>query len=80
VKAVELQGQQSRTGVRVSRAIHQGQWAVCKAFSYNYLERIGDDLIGLALTLGHDHIATTQIYTRKPLGALQDAIEKSQRF
>ena len=49
-------------------------------FSYNYLEKTGNDLIGLANILGHDNVTTTQIYTQKPLGALQDEIEKVQFF
>jgi integrase/recombinase XerC len=49
-------------------------------FSYNYLEKTGNDLIGLANILGHDNVITTQIYTQKPLGALQDEIEKVQFF
>jgi integrase len=49
-------------------------------FSYNYLEKTGNDLIGLATILGHDNVTTTQIYTQKPLGALQDEIEKVQFF
>ncbi len=49
-------------------------------FSYNYLEKTGNDLIGLATILGHDNITTTQIYTQKPLGVLQEAIEKVQFF
>lgn len=49
-------------------------------FSYNYLEKTGNDLVGLANILGHDNVTTTQIYTQKPLGALQDEIEKVQFF
>ena len=49
-------------------------------FSYNYLEKTGNDLIGLANILGHDNVTTTQIYTQKPLDALQDEIEKVQFF
>jgi site-specific recombinase XerD len=49
-------------------------------FSYNYLEKTGNDLVGLATILGHDNVTTTQIYTQKPLGALQDEIEKVQFF
>jgi site-specific recombinase XerD len=49
-------------------------------FSYNYLEKTGNDLIGLANILGHDHVTTTQIYTQKPLEALQDAVENVQFF
>lgn len=49
-------------------------------FSYNYLEKTGNDLIGLANILGHDNVTTTQIYTQKPLRALQDEIEKVQFF
>ena len=49
-------------------------------FSYNYLEKTGNDLIGLATILGHDNVTTTQIYTQKPLGALQDEIEKVRFF
>ena len=49
-------------------------------FSYNYLEKTGNDLIGLADILGHDNVTTTQIYTQKPLGALQDEIEKVHFF
>jgi integrase len=49
-------------------------------FSYNYLEKTGNDLIGLATILGHDNVTTTQIYTQKPLGALQEEIEKVQFF
>jgi site-specific recombinase XerD len=45
-------------------------------FSYAYLEKTHNDLVGLADILGHDNLATTQIYTQKPLGALQDEIEK----
>jgi site-specific recombinase XerD len=36
--------------------------------------------VGLADILGHDNLATTQIYVQKPLGALQDEIEKAQFF
>jgi site-specific recombinase XerD len=50
------------------------------SFSYNYLEKTGNDLIGLANILGHDNVTTTQIYTQKPLGALQAEIEKVQFF
>jgi site-specific recombinase XerD len=49
-------------------------------FSYAYLEKTHNDLVGLANILGHDNLATTQIYTQKPLGALQDEIEKVQFF
>jgi site-specific recombinase XerD len=49
-------------------------------FSYNYLEKTGNDLIGLATILGHDNVTTTQICTQKPLGALQEEIEKVQFF
>ncbi|MBZ0299661.1 MAG: tyrosine-type recombinase/integrase [Anaerolineae bacterium] len=49
-------------------------------FSYNYLEKTSNDLVGLANILGHDNVTTTQIYTQKPLGALQDEIEKVQFF
>lgn len=49
-------------------------------FSYAYLEKTANDLVGLADILGHDNLATTQIYTQKPLGALQDEIEKVQFF
>jgi site-specific recombinase XerD len=49
-------------------------------FSYAYLEKTHNDLVGLADILGHDNLATTQIYTQKPLGALQDEIEKVQFF
>ena len=45
-------------------------------FAYTYLEKTGNDLVGLADTLGHDNLATTQIYTQKSLGALQAEIEK----
>lgn len=49
-------------------------------FSYNYLEQTGNDLVGLANILGHDNVTTTQIYTQKPLRALQNEIEKVQFF
>jgi site-specific recombinase XerC len=49
-------------------------------FSYAYLEKTHNDLVGLADILGHDNLATTQIYTQKPLGVLQDEIEKVQFF
>ena len=49
-------------------------------FSYAYLDKTQNDLVGLADILGHDNLATTQIYTQKPLGALQDEIEKVQFF
>ena len=49
-------------------------------FSYAYLEKTHNDLVGLADILGHDNLATTQIYTQKPLGALQDEIEKVRFF
>jgi site-specific recombinase XerD len=49
-------------------------------FAYTYLERTGNDLVGLAHILGHDNVATTQIYTQKSLGALQEEIEKVQFF
>jgi site-specific recombinase XerD len=49
-------------------------------FSYNYLEKTGNDLIELATILGHDNVTTTQIYMQKPLGALQEEIEKVQFF
>jgi site-specific recombinase XerD len=49
-------------------------------FSYAYLAKTQNDLVGLANILGHDNLATTQIYTQKPLGALQDEIEKVQFF
>jgi site-specific recombinase XerD len=49
-------------------------------FSYTYLEKTQNDLVGLADILGHDNLATTQIYTQKPLGALQDEIEKVRFF
>ena len=49
-------------------------------FSYAYLEKTQNDLVGLADILGHDNLATTQIYTQKPLVALQDEIEKVQFF
>ena len=49
-------------------------------FSYAYLEKTQNDLVGLADILGHDNLATTQIYTQKPLGVLQDEIEKVRFF
>ena len=49
-------------------------------FSYAYLARTQNDLVGLADILGHDNLATTQIYTQKPLGALQEEIEKVRFF
>jgi site-specific recombinase XerD len=49
-------------------------------FAYAYLEKTGNDLVGLADILGHDNVATTQIYTQKPLRALQAEIEKVNFF
>ncbi|MCZ7546761.1 MAG: tyrosine-type recombinase/integrase [Anaerolineae bacterium] len=49
-------------------------------FAYAYLAKTGNDLVGLADILGHDNLATTQIYTQKPLGALQEEIEKVSFF
>lgn len=49
-------------------------------FSYTYLERTQNNLVGLADILGHDNLTTTQIYTQKPLSVLQDEIEKVQFF
>ena len=54
--------------------------ALRHTLAYNYLQKTGNDLIGLANILGHDNVTTTQIYTQKPLGALQDEIEKVQFF
>jgi site-specific recombinase XerD len=48
--------------------------------SYNYLEKTGNDLIRLANILGHDNVTTTQINTQKPLGVLQNEIEKVRFF
>jgi site-specific recombinase XerD len=33
------------------------------SFAYNYLEKTGNDLIGLANILGHENVTTTQFYT-----------------
>jgi site-specific recombinase XerD len=49
-------------------------------FSYNYLEKVGNDLIRLATILDHDNVTTTQIYTQPPLGTLRDQIEKVHFF
>jgi site-specific recombinase XerD len=49
-------------------------------FSYAYLDKTQNDLVGLADILSHDNLATTQIYTQKPLGALQDEIEKVEFY
>jgi site-specific recombinase XerD len=49
-------------------------------FAYTYLEKTHNDLVGLASILGHDRLSTTQIYTQKPLSALQDAVEQVSFF
>ncbi len=49
-------------------------------FSYAYLAKTQNDLVGLATILGHDNLSTTQIYTQKPPGVLQEEIEKVQFF
>ncbi|MBK8019833.1 MAG: tyrosine-type recombinase/integrase [Chloroflexi bacterium] len=50
------------------------------SFAYNYREKLGMIWLGWRTPLGHENVTTTQIYTHKPLGALQSAIENVQFF
>ncbi|MGD9933428.1 MAG: tyrosine-type recombinase/integrase [Dehalococcoidia bacterium] len=49
--------------------------ALRHAFAYTYLERSGNDLVGLSSLLGHSSLNTTLVYTRKRFEDLEDAME-----
>ena len=47
---------------------------------YTFVYTTGNDLVELADILGHDNVATTQVYIQKTLQVVQDEVEKARFF
>ena len=65
----------SKSRIKLEELTH----SFCAA-SFVTIMKMEADLVGLANILDHDNVTTTQIYTQKPLGVLQDEIEKVHFF